>query len=123
MFVGMSQLSCLSFHYDIFTCKLGCGIFHYSYQTDVTRVSTGRGKSLYGQPSLGVVGDSQSSRSNDITSVYISRPVILLVLGVRNHNLSSVPTPQTVVYKKGSEFPQKFLIYQLGGGYEMINLM
>ena len=32
-------------------------------------------------------------------------------------------TPQTVVYKKGSEFPQKFLIHQLGGGYEMINLM
>ena len=32
-------------------------------------------------------------------------------------------TPQTVVYKKGSEFPQKFLIYQLSGGYEMINLM
>ena len=32
-------------------------------------------------------------------------------------------TPQTVVHKKGSEFPQKFLIYQLGGGYEMINLM
>ena len=32
-------------------------------------------------------------------------------------------TPQTVVYRKGSEFPQKFLIYQLGGGYEMINLM
>ena len=40
---------------------------HYSYQTDVTRVSTGRGKNLYGQPSLGVVGDSHSSRSNDIT--------------------------------------------------------
>ena len=40
---------------------------HYSYQTDVTIVSTGRGKNLYGQPSLGVVGDSHSSRSNDIT--------------------------------------------------------
>ena len=38
--------------------------------------------------------------------------------GYRMHD-----TPQTVVYKKGSEFPQKFLIYQLGGGYEMINLM
>ena len=56
------------------TCALGfrgpyapqCTV-RYSYQTDVTRVSTGRGKSLYGQPSLGVVGDSQSSRSNDIT--------------------------------------------------------
>ena len=32
-------------------------------------------------------------------------------------------TPQTVVYKKGSEFSQKFLIYQLGGVYGMINLM
>ena len=38
-------------------------------------------------------------------------------------DIVKVSSPQTVVYKKGSEFPQKFLIYQLGGGYEMINLM
>ena len=49
---------------------------HYSYQTDVTRVCTGRGKSLYGQPSLGVVGDSQSSRRNDIHITHLT-PICL----------------------------------------------
>ena len=42
---------------------------HLTYQTDITRLSTGGSKNLYGQPSLplGVVGDSHLSRSNGIT--------------------------------------------------------
>ena len=42
-------------------------IKHYPYQTDVSKASTGRSKNLYRQKPLGVVGDSHSSRSNDIT--------------------------------------------------------
>ena len=48
----------------------------------------------------------------------------LIALGLDRHPLLQVlgdrpkkqNTPQTVVYRKGSEFPQKFLIYLLGGG-------
>ena len=47
---------------QLLSLKFVCwNISHYSYQTDVTRVSTGRGKNLYGQPSLGVVGEWRQS--------------------------------------------------------------
>ena len=48
-------------------CSTRNCMIHYSYQSDVSRVSTASGKNLYRWPSLGVVGDSHSSRSNDIT--------------------------------------------------------